>query len=174
MKLGHVPVEESRHRSLRTDDSGYAEIVSCGRTPGYVDNLRRVCEESPSQISGVRAQGLVEFDRLQSRDGHALPVYRIKAADRVSKNEISFWKPIHGFVAVSHTGRETSPLTLIDRLRLGNDVIDVGGRQSLCELNECGEFGWHLSAITIQADSPSVSLLSYDDSTSPGFGCGRD
>src|SRR6516165_2424760 len=122
--------------------SGYirhTEIIACGHAPRCVHDLGGSRKKPLSKLPGSLAQRFIEFSGFQGSDRDTLTVYGIEAANRIAQHQETLWKSIHVLVASAHTRRKTSRLRFADRLRARNDVVNVGGRQRSCELNELSQ-----------------------------------
>lgn len=109
-------------------DPGKRQVAADRQLPRRVDDPGDLPVERRGLWWTSAAKLIPESQRLEGRDGHALPVDRVEAAEPVAHHEEPLGKPRKPFVATADTGREPERHRVGERHGGGDGVVDVGLR----------------------------------------------
>src|SRR6185437_16616662 len=114
--------------------------------PGSVDRLRGAAEEALGEAARARVEGCAQQYCFLGGHGHALPVDRIEAADGIADGEVAFGKAVEFLVTMARACGIADFIRRGERLRILDDVVDVGRRQLTRVFEEAAEAGGRASA----------------------------
>ena len=100
VKFAHIPVDEPGHGSARSFDLWKAQIVADCRTPGDIDDLARLFEETRGQIHLALGQIRIQHPGLHPGYRHALGVDGVKAAQGDAHHQIAHREAIQSFATL--------------------------------------------------------------------------
>src|SRR5215210_1244516 len=140
--VAEVPVDDACCKRPAARNARMGEVRSGGELPRGVHDLRDAPVEAAWQIRLSVVQALFEGLGFERSDRHALAVDGVEAAQGVACDEKAFGELAKTLVVPSEVGREVVLPGLAKWLGVLDDLMDVGGWQISCELDEARLVCW--------------------------------
>src|SRR5262245_62200337 len=102
----HVAAQDAEARRAAAFDLGIAIILTRGDRPGAGDDARGLAEEARREVAIAGGEAAIEGAGLGKRDGHALTVDRIEAAEGIADDQKARRKILQRFIVAMTVGRE--------------------------------------------------------------------
>jgi hypothetical protein len=147
LKPAHVRVRYTPPRRARTRDLGQGQVGAQRELPRHIDRARDRAQHAAAARQHTGPNVVAQRERLQRRDGHALPVDRVEAADCVAEHEEAVRESPQALVAAPDVRREAEPDGVVERLCGCDRLAKIGELQRACEVVEAG---WVLGRVVAE------------------------